>query len=121
MKTSSIAISIALMASLHTADLALAFPVGQSIVPQFAPTETGVQLAAVVCRGKHCRKVRHHHVGIYRPWRHRSYFGRIIAGVTLGAIIVTAANAAPNPPSSKVCWYWSNTSKTRGYWDYCGK
>jgi DNA-binding beta-propeller fold protein YncE len=22
----------------------------------------------------------------------------------------------PLPP---VCWYWSNSSQTRGYWDFC--
>jgi len=55
----------------------------------------------------------------YRPWRNQAYFGAIIAGVTLGAIIATAVNAAPPPPSPDLCWYWNDPSLTSGYWDYC--
>jgi hypothetical protein len=53
----------------------------------------------------------------YRAWVRRPYYGRVIAGVTLGTII--AVSAIPAAPSSEVCWYWANSSKTRGYWDYC--
>ena len=60
---------------------------------------------------------RHVRVGVVRPWRRRPYFGTVVAGVTLGTII--AATAAPAAPGSNVCWYWSNSSQTRGYWDYC--
>jgi hypothetical protein len=56
---------------------------------------------------------------VYRPWRNQAYFGAIFAGVTLGAIIATAANAPPPPPSPDLCWYWSDPSFTSGYWDYC--
>jgi hypothetical protein len=52
-----------------------------------------------------------------RPWIRRPYYGRVIAGVTLGTVI--AATAIPPAPSSEVCWYWSNSSHSRGYWDYC--
>jgi len=52
-----------------------------------------------------------------RPWVQKPYYGAIFDGVTLGAVI--AANAAPTAPSIDVCWYWSNSSKTRGYWDFC--
>lgn len=52
-----------------------------------------------------------------RPWVRRSYYGTVIAGVALGTIIATAT--IPAAPSSEVCWYWSNSSHTRGYWDYC--
>jgi hypothetical protein len=56
-------------------------------------------------------------VGAVRPWVRRPYFGTVVAGVTLGTII--AATAIPPVPSSGLCWYWSNSSRTRGYWDYC--
>jgi hypothetical protein len=56
-------------------------------------------------------------VGAVRPWVRRPYFGTVVAGVTLGTII--AATTIPPVPSSGLCWYWSNSSRTRGYWDYC--
>jgi hypothetical protein len=52
-----------------------------------------------------------------RPWVRRPYYGTVIAGVALGTII--AATTIPPAPSSEVCWYWSNSSHSRGYWDYC--
>jgi hypothetical protein len=52
-----------------------------------------------------------------RRWVRRPYYGTVVAGITLGTII--AATVVPTAPSSEVCWYWSNSSQTRGYWDYC--
>ena len=52
-----------------------------------------------------------------RPWVQQPYYGAVFDGVTLGAVV--AANAVPASPSIDVCWYWSNSSKTRGYWDLC--
>ena len=48
-----------------------------------------------------------------RPW----YWGRAVAGVTVGAVIVTST--VPPPPSSEMCWYWTDAGMTRGYWNYC--
>jgi hypothetical protein len=56
----------------------------------------------------------------YRPWVRRPYYGTVVAGVALGTVVaVTAAATAPRAPSSNLCWYWSNSAQTRGYWDYC--
>jgi hypothetical protein len=52
-----------------------------------------------------------------RPWVRQPYYGSVFDGVTLGAII--AATAVPTSPSVDLCWYWSNSSQTRGYWDFC--
>lgn len=52
-----------------------------------------------------------------RPWVRRPYYGAVVAGVALGTVI--AVSTIPSPPSSELCWYWSNSSMTRGYWDYC--
>jgi hypothetical protein len=52
-----------------------------------------------------------------RPWVQQPYYGAVFDGVTLGAVV--AANAVPTSWSIDVCWYWSNSSKTRGYWDFC--
>lgn len=55
-----------------------------------------------------------------RPWVARPHYGAIIGGVALGTIIVVATvNAAPAPPAPGLCWFWSDSSKNRGYWDYC--
>jgi hypothetical protein len=57
---------------------------------------------------------------IVRPWRPRPHYGRIIAGVALGTIIVAAvAGSVPVQPAPNVCWYWVSPSQTDGYWDYC--
>src|SRR5262244_1593820 len=52
-----------------------------------------------------------------RPWVPQPYYGTVFDGVTLGAVI--AATAVPTSPSIDLCWYWSNSSQTRGYWDFC--
>jgi hypothetical protein len=56
-------------------------------------------------------------VGAVRPWVRRPYFGTIVGGVALGTII--AATAVPVVPAPGLCWYWTDPSNTRGYWDYC--
>jgi hypothetical protein len=52
-----------------------------------------------------------------RPWVPQPYYGAVFDGVTLGAVV--AATAVPTSPSIDLCWYWSNSSQTRGYWDFC--
>jgi len=54
-----------------------------------------------------------------RPWVRRPYYGTVVAGVALGTVVAVAATAAPAPPSPNLCWYWTNSSQTKGYWDYC--
>jgi hypothetical protein len=57
----------------------------------------------------------------YRAWVARPYYGAaIIGGVALGTVIaVSAAHAVPVAPGPNACWYWSDPTETRGYWDYC--
>jgi hypothetical protein len=55
-----------------------------------------------------------------RPWARRPYYGTIIAGVALGAIITVAAvGMVPPRPAPDLCWYWADPYRSRGYWDYC--
>jgi hypothetical protein len=55
-----------------------------------------------------------------RPWVARPYYGRVIAGVTLGTIIAaTAVAVVPAAPAPSLCWYWADPPMTQGYWDYC--
>jgi hypothetical protein len=52
-----------------------------------------------------------------KPWVPQPYYGAVFDGVTLGAVMT--ATAVPTSRSIDVCWYWSNSSQTRGYWDFC--
>jgi hypothetical protein len=52
-----------------------------------------------------------------RPWVSRPYYGTVVGGIALGTII--AATVVPTAPADNLCWYWSNSSHSRGYWDYC--
>ncbi|SIR12015.1 MULTISPECIES: hypothetical protein [unclassified Bosea (in: a-proteobacteria)] len=97
------------------------------------PPAADIAVAQAVYPRAHHRAVRHapprtvhHHrtvvvapvrpVPAVRPW----YWGRVVAGVTIGTIITVAAvNSVPKAPSPELCWNWSDSSKTRGYWNYC--
>jgi hypothetical protein len=67
----------------------------------------------------------HHRPGHHRPGRpirpvpgrRPFYWGRVLGGVTVGAII--AASLAPPPPDPALCWFWTDHTRTHGYWDYC--
>jgi len=59
-------------------------------------------------------KVKHRGNG----WR-GARWGAVVFGVTLGTAIVVAANTPPYPPDPSLCWTWSNSALTRGYWYYC--
>lgn len=52
-----------------------------------------------------------------RPWVRHPWFGTVVAGVTIGTIV--AATAVPPAPAPNLCWFWADSSNTRGYWDYC--
>jgi hypothetical protein len=52
-----------------------------------------------------------------RPWVQQPYYGSRFDGVILGTVM--AANTVPTSPSLDLCWYWSNSARTRGYWDFC--
>jgi hypothetical protein len=54
----------------------------------------------------------------YRKWYKRPYYGTVIGGVALGAILGAAAYGA-GPPGPNTCWYWADPYQTQGYWDYC--
>ena len=52
--------------------------------------------------------------------RRHKYYGRIIGGVVIGSILAASAfYAYSSPPEDGLCWYWTNSSRERGYWDYC--
>ena len=70
------------------------------------------------CRAAFCKPG--YDYGNYKRYKRRRDFGRAVVGtIVIGAVIATAANAAPPRPSSDLCWVWANKARTRGYWDYC--
>jgi hypothetical protein len=63
---------------------------------------------------------KNYHGGHVRYWNRKPYYGDFIGGVVLGTILgVGAVGVAPPPPGPQFCWYWTDPSMTRGYWDYC--
>lgn len=55
-----------------------------------------------------------------RVWTNRPYYGRYVGGVALGTIIAASViGSAPVAPAPNMCWYWTDPSQSRGYWDYC--
>ena len=75
------------------------------------PGGTVVRRSTVVGRGG--RWVR---PGNYR-WRPG---GAVAAGAALGFVgAATAAAWAGAAPASGMCWYYTNSSRRSGFWDYC--
>ncbi|WP_431016418.1 hypothetical protein [Bradyrhizobium pachyrhizi] len=55
-----------------------------------------------------------------RGWAPRPYYGTIVGGIALGTVIAaTTVGVAPAPPATNMCWFWSDSGMSQGYWDYC--
>lgn len=77
-----------------------------------------VRRTTVVRPGYHGGGVRWARPGWYR-W---PVGGAIAAGAAIG--FVTAASAAAwagAPPAPGMCWYYTDPSRTQGFWDYCAQ
>jgi len=59
--------------------------------------------------------------GWARPgWYRWPAGGAIAAGAAIGFVTAaTAAAWAGAPPSPGMCWYYTDPSRTQGFWDYC--
>jgi hypothetical protein len=74
--------------------------------------------------GRHTNVVRNRTVvgargGWARPYRWPRG-GAIAAGAAIGFVTAaTAAAWAGAPPASGMCWYYTDPSRTQGFWDYC--
>ena len=72
--------------------------------------------AAVVRPGYHGGGVRWARPGWYR-WPRG---GAIAAGAAIGFVTAaTAAAWAGAAPAPGMCWYYTDPSRTQGFWDYC--
>lgn len=56
-----------------------------------------------------------------RPgWYRWPVGGAIAAGAAIGVVSAGAAAAWAGPaPAPGMCWYYTDSSKTQGFWDYC--
>jgi hypothetical protein len=45
--------------------------------------------------------------------------GAIAAGAALGFVAAGAAYAYGTPPAPGMCWYYTDPSRSQGFWDYC--
>ena len=67
----------------------------------------------------------HRPPAVHRPWvRPRRYSwrpgGAIAAGAALGFVAAaSAASWAGRPPSPDLCWYYTDRTRRRGFWDVC--
>jgi hypothetical protein len=81
-----------------------------------AASRTVVRGGAVVRPGYHGGGVRW-----ARPTRYVwPRGGAIAAGAAIGFVTAaTAAAWAGSPPAPGMCWYYTDPSRTQGFWDYC--
>ncbi|WP_249168216.1 hypothetical protein [Bradyrhizobium elkanii] len=48
--------------------------------------------------------------------------GAVAAGAAIGFVTAaTAAAWAGPPPATGMCWYYTDPSRTQGFWDYCSR
>ena len=45
--------------------------------------------------------------------------GAIAAGAAIGSYAATAVAWAGAPPAPGYCWYYTDPSRTQGFWDVC--
>jgi hypothetical protein len=45
--------------------------------------------------------------------------GAIAAGAAIGFLAAGAAVAYGTPPAPGMCWYYTDPTRTQGFWDYC--
>ena len=63
--------------------------------------------------------------GYYGAWRRPGYGwapgGAIAAGAAIGVLSAAAAAAyiSTRPPGPGLCWYYTDPSRTAGFWDAC--
>lgn len=124
-----VSVSALLLATPATANVAAAGASGAGGSKSAAPSAPGAVVAQRIRRPRQLRRrlparvpraIRRRAIirSRARNWRGR-YWGRVAFGVTLGAIIVVAANSVPVAPDPSLCWTWTNDGLTRGYWYYC--
>ncbi|WP_281517680.1 hypothetical protein [Ferranicluibacter rubi] len=84
--------------------------------------------AGVACGPRGCagaavdRRPRVRSVVVVHPRRTWRRGGAIAAGAAIGFVAgAAAASVAGQPPAPGQCWYYTNSTRTTGFWDACPK
>ncbi|TCU20402.1 hypothetical protein [Rhizobium sullae] len=80
--------------------------------------------AAAACGPRGCAAAaatrRPRGVVVLSPNRYWRPGGAIAAGAAVGFLAgAAAASVAGSPPQSGYCWYYTNSTRTTGFWDVC--
>jgi len=96
-----------------------------------SPAEAARRGAAAACGPRGCAAVTTRVAPVARPAVRRGVVvvsprrywrpgGAIAAGAAIGFVGgAAAASIAGTPPQAGQCWYYTNSSKTTGFWDVC--
>ncbi len=109
------------------AALALLMMVAAPIMTVVSPAQAARRGVAAACGPRGCAAVAtrpavRRGVVVVSPRRYWRPGGAIAAGAAIGFVAGAAAvSIAGTPPRTGQCWYYTNSSKTTGFWDVCPK
>lgn len=147
LKTFSLAVAATATLAIASVTTAIAAPLQPlDLASQHATEASDVTNVAVVTRrgagvGPRGNAYRYRSTTVVRPggpvygrpvvrpgypnrWARPSWYrwgpgGAIAAGAALGFVAAGAAYAYGSPPAPGMCWYYTDMSRTQGFWDYC--
>jgi hypothetical protein len=111
--------------------LAILGMVTATILTAVTPAEAARRGVAARCGARGCAAVSTRRVPVVRPAMRRGVVvvnpgrywrpgGAIAAGAAIGFIAgAAAASIAGPPPQAGYCWFYTNSSRTTGFWDIC--
>lgn len=133
--TLSLALAASATLALASATTVAAAPLRPTdLAGQHATEASDVTNVAVVVRrgagvGPRGNAYRYRSTTVVRPggparWARPTWYrwgpgGAIAAGAALGFVAAGAAVAYGTPPAPGMCWYYTDMTRTQGFWDYC--
>jgi hypothetical protein len=109
------------------AALAVLMMIATPMITATWPAQAARRGVAAACGPRGCAAVAtrpavRRGVVVVSPRRYWRPGGAIAAGAAIGFVTgATAAAIAGTPPRPGQCWYYTNSSKTTGFWDVCPK
>lgn len=98
-------------------------PVARPAVRPVRPVARPVMVRPAHVRPAPAVRYAPRHYGTWhRPYRWRPG-GAIVAGAAIGFLSAAAVGtyyyAVPRPPRPDLCWYYTDPTRTNGFWDFC--